>query len=165
MKIKPYHVKIAAEAVAASLFARCGYDVSIQYGADQPDYDLIIAKEDKIIKVSVKGSQDGSWGLTQSYIKKADYHGAVDTWLSRQNKKTLFCFVQFKNVSVTETPRVYLAWSQQIAERLKKTAKGRGDSILYEKQVWTERAYASGTTDKIPDSWRFSHKLLDSLFI
>jgi hypothetical protein len=31
-----WHVSVAAEAIAAALFARCGYDVSVQYGANQP---------------------------------------------------------------------------------------------------------------------------------
>ncbi len=32
-----YHVAVAAEAFAAGLFARCGLDVSVQYGANQPE--------------------------------------------------------------------------------------------------------------------------------
>jgi len=64
-----WHVAVAAEATAAALFARCGYDVSVQYGANQPEYDLIVAKGEELLKVSVKGSQDGSWGLCQGYLK------------------------------------------------------------------------------------------------
>ncbi len=63
-KINKWHVSIAAEAFAAGVFSRCGYDVSVQYRANQPEYDLMIAKAEKIIKVSVKGSQDGKWGLS-----------------------------------------------------------------------------------------------------
>jgi hypothetical protein len=63
----------------------------------------IVAKEDRLMKVSVKGSQDFGWGLTQSYLakatklsgKKADYHGAIDLWLKRHSSRTAFCFVQF----------------------------------------------------------------------
>lgn len=55
-KMKSWHVGIAAEAYAAGLFARCGYDVSVQYGANQPEYDIIVANNDKILKISVKGS-------------------------------------------------------------------------------------------------------------
>ena len=54
-----WHVGVAAEAAAAALFARCGYDVSVQYGANQPGYDLIVAQGSRILKVSVKGSQTG----------------------------------------------------------------------------------------------------------
>ena len=34
-----WHVGVAAEACAAGQFARCGLDVSVQYGANQPAYD------------------------------------------------------------------------------------------------------------------------------
>jgi hypothetical protein len=59
-----YHVKVAAEAFAAAIFAQAGCDVLVQYGADQPSYDLVTSKDDRLLKVSVKGSQDGGWGLT-----------------------------------------------------------------------------------------------------
>jgi hypothetical protein len=49
------------------------------------------------MKVSVKGSKDGSWGLTQSFLADADYHGAADKWLARHKSKTVMCFVQFKD--------------------------------------------------------------------
>jgi Holliday junction resolvase-like predicted endonuclease len=106
-----WHIGVAAEAFAAGLFARLGYDVSVQYGANQPEYDLMIAKGDQISKVSVKGSQDGSWGLTQGHLTKgkADYHQATERWLSKHSQKTIFCLVQFENVDLLESPRVYLA--------------------------------------------------------
>ncbi len=40
MQITSFHVGVAAEAFAAGLFARCELDVSVQYGANQPEYDL-----------------------------------------------------------------------------------------------------------------------------
>ena len=64
-----WHVAVAAESLVASLFARTGFDASVQYGADQPEHDLMIAPGDKLAKISVKGSQDGSWGLTQKYLR------------------------------------------------------------------------------------------------
>ena len=69
MKLSPRNISVAAEAIAAAQFARCGFDVSVQYGANQPEYDLIIANGDALLKVSVKGSQDGGWGLTQSLLE------------------------------------------------------------------------------------------------
>ena len=36
-----YHVSVAAEAHAAAAFARCEYEVSVQYGANQAGYDLV----------------------------------------------------------------------------------------------------------------------------
>lgn len=163
-KLKSWHVAIAAEAFVAAVFARYGYDVSVQYGANQPEYDLIVAKEDKMLKISVKGSQDGSWGLTQSFIKNRDYHKATDEWLKKHNKKTAFCFVQFKNVGHDELPRMYLATPAQIATRLKETANGRGDTILYEHHEFGPRAYAAGTVEKIPDSWKLSAERIEEMF-
>ena len=162
--MKQFHVGVAAEAFVAAQFARCGYDVSVQYGANQPEYDLVVVKGDKLMKVSVKGSQEGSWGLTQSFIKNADYHGAVDKWLEKHHKKTIFAFVQFKDVLLNEAPRLYLAFPADIADILKSSAKGRGETILYEKKVWSAKAVGYGTVDKIPDTWKFSPERIDEIF-
>src|SRR5262249_27347850 len=83
-----YQVSVAAEGIAAALLARAGFHVSVQYGANQPGYDLIVEKDKKAFLVSVKGSQHGAWGLTQSYLRKgtADYSGAVDEWLRRHGE-------------------------------------------------------------------------------
>jgi len=145
-------------------FARCGFDVSVQYGANQPEYDLIVAKDARLLKVSVKGSQDGSWGLTQSFLKQADYHAAIQKWLERHGARTALCLVQFKNVALSELPRIYLATPKEIAQRLRETAKGRGDSILYESRTWGPRAVGFGSVEQIPDSWRFSGERVDELF-
>lgn len=158
-----WHVGVAAEAIAASLFARCGLDVSVQYGANQPEYDLLVVRGDTILKVSVKGSKSGSWGLTQSYLPKQgegkgipDYHAAIDRWLNKHGKKTIFCFVQFHEVAIDALPRVYLASPMEIAATLRETAKGRGGTILYERKTWTDKAQAAGTIDEIPSGWLFT---------
>src|SRR5690348_2665985 len=106
-----WHVATAAEAFAAAQFARYGWDVSIQYGANQPEYDLVAVDGDVALKVSVKGSKDGGWGLSQSFLRKgkADYLAAADAWLAKHSKKTIFCLVQFKGVLATDLPRLYLA--------------------------------------------------------
>ncbi|KAF0177571.1 MAG: hypothetical protein FD161_2375 [Limisphaerales bacterium] len=159
-----YHVKVAAEAYAAALFAHAGCDVSVQYGANQPRYDLLSVRGDKVIKVSVKGSQDGSWGLTQKFIKNADYQRAIDDWLAEQGRRLLFCLIQFKGVALGECPRAYLAKPIEIAQRLRATARGRGETILYEHKEWTARAHGSGTIDAIPEAWRFTEERLNSFF-
>jgi hypothetical protein len=173
-KPSSWHISVAAEAIAAAQFARCGFDVSVQYGADQPEYDLIVAKGHRLLKVSVKGSQDWGWGLTQSYLapatkrsgKKADYHGAIALWLEKHGQRTVFCFVQFGGVKQDEMPRLYLATPEDVAQRLRESSKGRGDSVLHEHQKWTRRAHGAGTIDAIPVSWKFSegriHDLLTS---
>jgi Holliday junction resolvase-like predicted endonuclease len=160
-----WQVATAGEAFAAAQFARCGWDVSIQYGANQPEYDLVAVDGDRVLKVSVKGSKDGQWGLTQSYLKKgtADYHGAIDTWLARHTRLTIFCLVQFKGVIVTELPRMYLATPAEIGEQLRATARRRGDTILYEHKAWTDKAHAAGTVDAIPESWRFTSERLNQM--
>lgn len=158
-----WQVATAAESFAAAQFARCGWDVSVQYGANQPEYDLVAVDGDRIMKVSVKGSNDGGWGLTQSYISNADYCGAADKWLGKHSRKTVFCLVQFKGVPVDALPRMYLATPPEIAAWLKVAAAGRGDTILYEKHVWTSRAQAVGTTDSIPKSWVFTEERLDEI--
>ena len=99
-KMTSWHVGVAAEAFAAAQFARFRYDVSVQYGANQPEYDLIAASGDKMLKISVKGSQDGGWGLTQSYKKGCDYHEAIHKWLEGHHKKTIFCLVQFQGTKL-----------------------------------------------------------------
>lgn len=157
------NVGVAAEAIAAAQFARCGFDVSVQYGANQPEYDLIVARGDRLLKVSVKGSKDGGWGLTQSFLKQADYHGAIEQWLKRHGSRTAFCLVQFKNVPVNEMPRVYLATPTEVAQRLRETANGRGDTILYEEHEWGARAKAAGTKERIPEEWRFSESRVNEL--
>ncbi|HEY0777705.1 MAG TPA: hypothetical protein VGD56_07035 [Gemmatirosa sp.] len=163
VKVSGWHIGVAAEAIAAAQFARCGLDVSVQYGANQPEYDLIVTRDDRLLKVSVKGSQDGSWGLTQSYLKAAAYRDAADAWLARHKPKTVFCLVQFSGVELDQLPRLYLAWPVEIAERLKATANGRGDTILYENHAWGSRAHAAGTVEAVPAEWRFTTSRVEAL--
>ena len=162
--ISSWHVGVAAEAYAAAILARYGYDVSVQYGANQPEYDLLASTGDLILKISVKGSQDGSWGLTQGYKKGCDYHEAAAKWLNAHHKKTVFCLVQFQNTLPNEMPRIYLASPVEIAERLNSSAGGRGETILYENHVWGPRAAGKGTVDRIPDEWAISAERLAYLF-
>jgi Holliday junction resolvase-like predicted endonuclease len=139
IKVSSWHIGIAAEAFAAGLFARHGYKVSVQYGANQPEYDLLVEKDDGFMKVSVKGSQDGSWGLTQSFKKDRTYGEAADIWLQRHGKKTILCLVQFYKTEMTEMPRVYLATPMEIADILKiagtDTAKQFYMSVIHTRRV------------------------------
>jgi hypothetical protein len=155
-KISSWQVGVAAEAAVAMVFARAGWNVSVQYGANQPEYDLMVENGSAVLKVSVKGSQDGSWGLTQGHLKNADYHGAIDSWLSRHTVRTIYAFAQFKRVDPEAAPRIYLAKPSDVAAQLKKTAKGRGDTVLYERKEWTAKAVGAGTIDAIPSAWAFS---------
>lgn len=161
-----WHIGIAAEAFAAAQFARFGIDVSVQYGANQPEYDLIATKPhgDISLKISVKGSQDGSWGLTQKYKSGCSYHDAIDKWLDAHSKMTVFCLVQFQGITDSQLPRFYLATPTEIAEVMKSSRNGLGDSILYEYHKWTGRAKAAGCIEKIPDKWLMTRARVEELF-
>lgn len=163
-KRSSWHVGIAAEAFAAAQFARYGVNVSVQYGANQPEYDLIASIDDKILKVSVKGSQDGGWGLTQSYKKDCSYHEAVDKWLKKHGEKTIFCLVQFLDVKDDELPRMYIATPAEIAEELKKSRGGYGDTVIREYHKWGSTSVAAGTEDIIPERWSFTKTRVDEIF-
>ena len=161
-----WHVATAAEAIAAAQFARFEYDVSVQNGANQPEYDLMIADGAKILKVSVKGSADGGWGLSQTQLTKlrnANYHGAADAWLKRHKPRTALCLVQFKSVSDDAMPRVYLAWPREISERLKAAAGGRGDTILWENYTRGPRAAGAGNIERLPEGWKMTRERVREL--
>jgi hypothetical protein len=160
--LNQHQVSVAAEAFVAALFAWCGGDVSVQYGANQPEYDLVVVKGAKMLKVSVKGSQDGGWGLTQSYKKGNTYHEAADLWVAKHKPKTVLCFAQFKGVDLEkgELPRVDLAAPQEVGKRLKESRNGEGETILTEHHVW-KSGTAKGAVDKIPDEWKFSKQRVE----
>lgn len=163
-KMTSWHVGVAAEAFAAAQFARLTYDVSVQYGANQPEYDLIAVDGDKMLKISVKGSQDGGWGLTQGFKKGHTYQEAAQEWLKAHHKKTIFCLVQFLNTEISQVPRMYLASPAEIAEVLCNEAAGRGDTILYENHEWGPKAAAHGTVDRLPVEWLFTEKRAKEMF-
>jgi hypothetical protein len=77
--------------------------------------------------------------------------------------RTIPCVVQFKGAAITEMPRVYLAAPAEIGQRLKETAKGRGDTILWEQHTWAPRAHGAGTLEQIPSVWKLSPERLEQL--
>lgn len=172
LKLDQWHVATAAEAIAAAQFARFGYDVSVQYGANQPEYDLMISRGERMLKISVKGSQDGGWGLTQTQLSnirksfpdsKVDYHLAAENWFARHQPMTAICFVQFKNVPEDQLPRAYLAWPREVADRLKAAAGGRGDTILNEDFVRGPKAAGAGNRETLPDEWRLTQARVEQM--
>ena len=139
-----WHVSTAAEAIAAAQFARFGFDVSVQYGANQPEYDLMIAAGDHMLKISVKGSSDGGWGLSQTQLIKwrknnpggpPNYVAAAEMWLARHKSRTAIFFVNFRKIPLDGMPRIYLAWPKEVADRLKGAKGARGDTILFDLPV------------------------------
>ena len=161
-EMTPYQVGVSAEGFAAALFARAGYHVSVQYGANQPGYDLIVEKNQKAHLISVKGSQDGGWGLTQSYLSNANYHGAIDSWLTKHGERLIFCFVQFKGKGLADMPDVYLATATEVAARMKDSGGGLGDTVLWVEKSW-KSGKRGGITDVIPAHWVFSKARIDQL--
>ena len=160
--IRSYHVGVAAEAFAAGVFAQAGCDVLVQYGANQPEYDLVVTRGTVARHISVKGSQDTGWGLNQNYkSKECGYHEAADRWAANHAIADLvYCLVQFSDVKLGECPRIYLATIQDIAGRLKESRNGLGSTILYENRCYA-KGDAKGFIDRLPDSWRFTHERLN----
>src|SRR5438105_3406402 len=113
-----YRVGIAAEAVAASVLAQAGYDISVQYGANQPVYDLVAVKPNRVLQISVKGSKEGGWGLTQNYKKGRTYQAAAAEWLKRHGSDLVFMFVEYLGVSLGSMPGIYVARAAEVAAYL-----------------------------------------------
>jgi hypothetical protein len=158
----PRQCEIAAESYTASLLAQAGYDVLIQYGPNQPHYDLVAVKGKRFLPISVKGSQDGCWVLAASYVKKGvNYHQAIDHWQSAQRSDVVFALVQFLNVTVGAAPRVYIARPPEIAAHLKTQRAGVGHGPLHEDY---RRDHPKSKYDfAIPPSWRFSCARIDTI--
>lgn len=154
--------EIAAESYAACLLARAGYDVLVQYGANQPYYDLVANKNEKFLPVSVKGSQDGGWMLSVRYKQNdSTYHDAINKWLELQRVDIVFLFVQFLNVPIGTAPRVYIAKPAEIAAHLKTQCHGRGHGALQEDY---QRDHPNSKYNhKIPEEWTFSQERLDQI--
>jgi Holliday junction resolvase-like predicted endonuclease len=158
--------EIAAESYAACLLAQSGYDVFVQYGARQQDYDLVATKEKKSIRISVKGSQDGGWMLAVRYLKKgmlnkgANYIAAINEWESRQHDNIIYMFVGFRGISLHAAPNVYIADPSEVAEQMRSQSAGQGKAVLRE-DTPTHHPHAKHQ-DKIPDSWHYSTERIDS---
>ncbi|MEA2756026.1 MAG: hypothetical protein QOJ54_2315 [Aliidongia sp.] len=163
-RITSRHIGVAAEAIAAAQFARVGFDISVQYGANQPEYDLAVIRDDMMLKVSVKGSQDGGWGLSQGFLSNADYHKAADEWLAGHGERTALCLIQFEGIDLAQMPRIYLALASEVAGMLKASRGGHGDTVIRERKEWG-RGIASGSMDEIPPLWRFSKSRVESLLV
>ncbi|NJK90390.1 MAG: hypothetical protein HC904_00285 [Blastochloris sp.] len=160
--MKTYHVAVSAEAYAAASFARAGYEVSVQYGANQPGYDLVAVKDSRILKVSVKGSQDGGWALLAKYKKGRNWIETAKEWLTNQPEEVVMFFVQFKDVEFASPPRMYLARAKEVADHLLKGRSGNVSTCLLENYSY-KKGVGKGTTDKMPDSWICSEKRINQV--
>jgi hypothetical protein len=155
-----YHVGIAAEGFAAGLLAHAGYNVLVQYGANQPLYDLVAMKKDRVLKISVKGTQLKGWALTGHLKNGRSYAEAADAWLENQGVDLVFMFVQFCGVQLGAMPPVYVARAHEVAEHLKAVRGSKGDTTLRWNHLW-KNGCAKGSTDTVPDHWAFSRMRVD----
>lgn len=154
--------EIAAESYAACLLAQAGYDVLVQYGANQPQYDLVAVKGERFLPISVKGSQDGGWMLAVRYLKPGvGYHAAIEAWLEAQRKDVVFVFVQFIGVTLGAAPRVYVSKPPEIAVHLKTQWDGQGYGSLQED--FRRDHPRSRYSHKIPNQWIFSGTRIDAI--
>ena len=158
----PRQCEIAAESYTACLLAQSGYDVLVQYGANQPHFDLMAVKGDRKLPISVKGSQDGGWMLAVRYVKQGvDYHRAIDEWLSAQREDIVYSLVGFLNVPLGQAPRVYVARPPEIARELRLRCLGRGHGSLEEDSptFYPKSKYK----DRIPSEWSYSTERIDTI--
>lgn len=156
-----YQVNVAAEAHAAVVLSQAGYDVAMQYGTTQPDWDLLATKGEWTLRIQVKGSQNGSWGLFQKRLHEADYGRALDLWLEAQPPDLIYFLVQFKRVGVGEPPRCYIARPAEIVAHMRTVRGGHAHTALREEHRWTG-GVGAGCTDRIPPTWRISQERIDS---
>jgi len=154
--------EIAAESFTASLLARTGFDVLVQYGANQPDYDLVAERGGRFLPISVKGSQDGGWMLAVRYVQPGvNYVQAIEKWGLAQRPDIVYFLVQFLNVAVSESPRVYVAQPPEIVEYMKSQRYGLGHGSLQED---FRRDHPRSKYDHaMPKDWLFSAERIDSI--
>src|SRR5438132_14109997 len=118
--------EVAAESYSTCLLAQSGYDVFVQYGAHQKDFDLVATKDEKTLRISVKGTQDGSWMLAVRYFQSGvGSIAAINQWLEAQPKELVYMFVSFL-VPPGEAPRVYVARPKEIARQMTAQSEGQG---------------------------------------
>jgi hypothetical protein len=158
----PYQVNVAAEAFAVVVMSQAGYDVAMQYGTTQPDWDVIATKGERMLKLQVKGSQDGGWGLFQNYIREANYHRALDEWLAAQKQDIVYFLVQFMNVGVGAAPRCYIARPGEMVAHMRTTRGGHAYTSLRENYSYA-KGVGAGHTDIVPVNWLASQARIDEI--
>lgn len=169
-KSMSWPITVGAQGIAAAQFARCGFDVLMQAGHDKPWYDLVVTKAGNLLKIAVKGSEDGRWCLAQSYqrggnnsSKLSDGHRAIDLWLDIHGSRTVYCLVQFEDVALNQLPRIYLATPMEIAQRMRESAERLGDPVLYEQYEWTSPETGYTSIEALPSGWLFSDDRIHDL--
>jgi hypothetical protein len=169
-KSPSWPISVGAEGIAAAQFARCGFDVLVQAGRDKPWYDLVVTRDGSLLKVSVKASETGQWGLAESYIRRTaevggnrlDCRNAVDMWADSYGSRTICCLVQFQGSAIHQLPRIYLAYPSEIALRMRVCAERTGHCALIEEYEWTSPD-GDRQIEVLPVTWLFSEKRIQEL--
>jgi hypothetical protein len=157
-----HQTAVAAEAFAAGVFAQAGYSVFVQYGANQPGYDLLVCDdhEKHTMHVNVKGSTNGGW-LLATKDKNNTWEHALNTWIE-QNKELVFCLVQFNEIEVGMLPPMYLATGDEIGTELKCHWFGELSLSLWVNYA-PKRGKYKGKVLKIPKTWKMDEKRIQLL--
>lgn len=150
-----HQTSIAAESFAAGVFAQAGYSVFVQYGANQPGFDLVVSNGNKPVQISVKGSTSGGWFLT-SKKKDGTYEQSYDQWVQK-NKGLVFCFVQFLNTKPGEMPRLYLASGNEVTKELATHYYGELCLELIEHRIRRKGKYKD-KVQQLPPEWKMNEQ-------
>lgn len=161
MAMNRHQVSIAAESFAAGVFAHAGYSVFVQYGANQPGFDLVVSDSTESLMVSVKGSTDGGW-LLATKKPNGSYVQALETWIER-NHRMVFCLVQFKDVLVGQCPRIWMVTGANLGEYLRTHYFGNVSLSLYERYE-PKSGKNKGKYMGIPGTWSMTQARIDALF-
>lgn len=157
--LSPRHVSAAAQNIAAAQFSPQGFDVLEQAGRSRYSHDLGVASPGGMMKIMVHGSMDGLWELIDPYLVKArqrkeDYHRAIDLWLER-HRHTTCCLVQFDLSNLNGMPRIYLAASAEVADRLHENTEMLGETAV---PAGYGRFGDADWEESLPRRWRFSRE-------
>lgn len=167
---RSWAISVGAEGIAAAQFARYGFDVLVQTGHEKPSYDLLVTMSGNLMKIVVKGSEDGCWRLAQPFQRSAslsnkttESHLAIDRWLDTHGSRTIYCLAQFEDVALDQLPRLYLAPPVELAQRMHASADRLGEAVLYERYECTSPETGLTALEAFPSAWRFSRERIHAL--
>jgi hypothetical protein len=148
-----HQTAVAAEAFAAGQFARAGYSVFVQYGANQPGYDLVVSDKNEGVdlRINVKGSTNGGW-LLAGIEKARKAKEAISEWLET-NRRLAFCFVQFQGRSFDRLPEIWLATGEEVGIQLQSHWFGKEPSPTLWEKYEPKRGPYKGQKMGLPASW------------
>jgi hypothetical protein len=161
-KITKHQVSVAAESFATASFARAGYNVFVQYGPNQPGYDLVVSHEKKVLHVSVKGSMDPKGWVISTKKKDMTYEASLKEWY-KNNKDWFFYLVLFKKNEIDSMPEMYITSAKELYDHLNKGFFGAPCLTLYH-DYCPKQGKNKGEVQKLPSDWNFSKKRIEKYF-